>query len=295
MTPTTLRAEQAIARGSWLVNIPAIFIFIGAIWLIVTLDLNYPLYVLIPVGFLFALSLTWLYWSFAIVQWKLWAYPLVDDIVALKEQAIKANLIYSDGHFFNRTELKSAEQALRLKSIEENARQQLAEFGLQDDSKIGEATTIYYNSFSIYLGFLFGVLFVLGGLYLWYDDDVTSGKGALLKYIAIPVGVYMLYDAFKKFKRKKNPVLVFTEEGLYFYQEGEHHFLWQSLWKFDIVRRNKTDFLEIGASGGQYEIELDLSENASQLSYLYRIYQARHKKKFPDLYLYVKEDTAEDE
>lgn len=57
----------------------------------------------------------WVWWSTAIPKWRLWAYRRVDDIPLLKQKAVAAMLTWPDGHFFERTEIKS-------KSIERSKR-----------------------------------------------------------------------------------------------------------------------------------------------------------------------------
>ncbi|MEK7661050.1 MAG: hypothetical protein AAB680_03305 [Pseudomonadota bacterium] len=66
---------------------------------------------------LLALPLAWLYWSFTIPSWKLWAYSRVENVASLKVQAIENKLIWPDGHVFEKTEIcnnKMRQEILRL-------------------------------------------------------------------------------------------------------------------------------------------------------------------------------------
>ena len=68
--------------------------------------------------FLSGLILAWLWWSLAVPRWRLWAYERVENIPHLKERAIAVGLIWPDGHFFARTEVKSKAHALREKQLD---------------------------------------------------------------------------------------------------------------------------------------------------------------------------------
>ncbi len=50
----------------------------------------------------------WTAWSLQVPRCRLWAYRRVEDIDALKTAAIRAGLIWREGHVFERTELRSA-------------------------------------------------------------------------------------------------------------------------------------------------------------------------------------------
>ena len=65
-------------------------------------------------GFLAA----WCWWSFTIPKWRLWAYEKVQDISLLKQKAVGIGLVWPDGHFFEKTEFKSAEHEAREKAFE---------------------------------------------------------------------------------------------------------------------------------------------------------------------------------
>ena len=51
--------------------------------------------------------LAWVWWSFTVPKWRLWAYERVIEIIELKRSAIGAGLTWPDGHIFERTEIKS--------------------------------------------------------------------------------------------------------------------------------------------------------------------------------------------
>ncbi len=61
----------------------------------------------------------WLAWSILTPRWRIWAYERVDDLDDLKAQAVTAGLIWPDGHFFERTEIRSPDQRQRIKQLED--------------------------------------------------------------------------------------------------------------------------------------------------------------------------------
>jgi hypothetical protein len=109
--------KQALRRGFWTVNVPVLLIIFGqfSVTLMVvqaverfgTLLPRPAVDYLMPALLIVALSspLTgWIWWSVAVPKWKLWAYSRVEDVQALKIAAIQGQLIWPDGHIFEKTE-----------------------------------------------------------------------------------------------------------------------------------------------------------------------------------------------
>jgi len=69
-------------------------------------------------AFLCGFVLAWLYWSISLPKWRLWAYERVVDIPKLKRAAVDTGLMWREGHFFERCEIKSAAHAAREKDLE---------------------------------------------------------------------------------------------------------------------------------------------------------------------------------
>ncbi len=76
---------------------------------VISRSYNWIGFVVFIVGFIVA----WLWWPLSVPKWRLWAMQRVDDISELKERAVGAGLTWPDGHFFERTEIKSKEHELR--------------------------------------------------------------------------------------------------------------------------------------------------------------------------------------
>ena len=75
------------------------------------------------IAFLPCWILAWTAWSVLVPRWRVWAYERVDDLDELKRLARERNLIWPDGHFFERTELRSKAQRHLISEREERWRQ----------------------------------------------------------------------------------------------------------------------------------------------------------------------------
>jgi hypothetical protein len=118
----TVSVSRAIRVGLLRVNGPVFVLLVGPLGIfalavkqgVVSRHWNW---VGLPV-FLCSFVLAWLWWSYAVPRWRLWAYERVSDIAALKERAVAVGLTWPDGHAFGRTELKSARQRARERELD---------------------------------------------------------------------------------------------------------------------------------------------------------------------------------
>lgn len=69
---------------------------------------------------LFALGfvMAWAWWSLMVPRWRLWAWARVEDTEELRRRAVKAGLIWPEGHVFEKTEARSAATTRRLAELE---------------------------------------------------------------------------------------------------------------------------------------------------------------------------------
>ena len=115
----TASVRRAVTIGLLWVNGPvALLIFGPCLWTLAAPDKSQlqriGLYA-IGVGWLLA----WLWWSFSVPKWRLWAYERVVNIAELKERAVIAGLTWPDGTLFTRTEIKSRAHAQRERELEQ--------------------------------------------------------------------------------------------------------------------------------------------------------------------------------
>jgi len=125
----TVTIDEAIARGRRIVNwpvrgllaTPAVLYIVGCHTLGALVGpQTFDLAIGLSLGVCFVAA--WLWWSFQVPKWRLWAYERVEDIPELKRRAILAQLIWPDGSVFGRTEIKSASHAARERELEQRPR-----------------------------------------------------------------------------------------------------------------------------------------------------------------------------
>lgn len=117
-------ASYCLWQGTLRVNLPVLAIICGGYGLLLFILDRVPLpsgnhlsattnlVIFVPITILILLSpiiAAWIWWSFTISNWRIWALRIVDDWQALESQAIY-NLIWPRGSIFERTEIKSAEK-----------------------------------------------------------------------------------------------------------------------------------------------------------------------------------------
>jgi hypothetical protein len=110
MDNSKISVEEAIKKGKQSVNMPLPFIMIGTIALgFFGMEISGWS---VPLSILGSFILSWLYWSFAITKWRIWAFSNVDDIRLLELQAIIEKLIWKRGSIFEKTEIRTKKEKL---------------------------------------------------------------------------------------------------------------------------------------------------------------------------------------
>jgi hypothetical protein len=118
----------AIVVGLLWVNGPVLPLMFGTPALIVVLAEKIGILegavalILLGAGFVAGFILAWSWWSLTVPKWRLWAYRRVDDIAKLKQWAVAVGLTWPDGHVFENTEIKSAEQIAEQEELERRRR-----------------------------------------------------------------------------------------------------------------------------------------------------------------------------
>ena len=116
MTNHQLSVERAVAIGTLVVNVPVFTLLLGPIVIAAIFQDRVGSWgsIAFPIGFVLA----WAWWSLTVPHWRLWAYQRVASISDLKRKAVSAGLIWPDGSFFARTEIKSKEHAAMEQALE---------------------------------------------------------------------------------------------------------------------------------------------------------------------------------
>lgn len=120
MTP-----EDAIRKAFWSVKIPTLVVLLGPNLIFVFLSRAgyFPSVGLeglkwFAPAIIFGFVGGWLVWSIQVPKWRLSVYREVDNIVELKQLAVAHQIIWPDGHFFERTEIMSDATRAEIKKLE---------------------------------------------------------------------------------------------------------------------------------------------------------------------------------
>jgi hypothetical protein len=73
---------------------------------------------IVVIFFLFEFVFAWLIWLFMITKWRIWAFQNVRNVHELKKRAIIEILIWEVGNFFEKTEIRSNHDKIKLKQLE---------------------------------------------------------------------------------------------------------------------------------------------------------------------------------
>ncbi len=118
--------KSAILVGTIWVNIPVLLLLVGpsVFWLIFLSPNSTHPATLRELGMSFALLISgcwigWMWLSLMISRWRVWAWRRVDDMRGLLLKAVRAGLIWSKGHLFERTEFRPTAIRKEIEILEE--------------------------------------------------------------------------------------------------------------------------------------------------------------------------------
>lgn len=191
----TVTVDDALVRGRRMVNYPVtamLFLLIIASFLVVFL-LQLPLW-LLAITVPAAIILPWLYWSFMITRWRLWAFENVRNVHELKKRAIKEKLIWADGKFFEKTEIRSSGEKEKWADLQSKFK---LEDIFHDDYAVPPETKIYYSKTKSSWEVILGIGLFSLGVYFF----VTNGleMGACVCWIA---GIVLAIVGYRQLKNR---------------------------------------------------------------------------------------------
>lgn len=110
-----LSITKVINKGHIMVNLPVFVTIVGLPSLLHFFDLDKKI---VLIGALIGIIIAWFIWSIMVTKWKIWAFERVENVEELKSRAIDEKLIWPDGHIFERTEIRSKSDKLKLEKLE---------------------------------------------------------------------------------------------------------------------------------------------------------------------------------
>lgn len=268
-----ISVDKAISRGHLMVNVPVFISIVG----IPALTFYLSNLKLIPnwsilLSFVAGFVLSWIVWSFMITKWRLWAFENVRNVHELKKRAIQEKLIWNDGKWFEKTEIRTSSDKLKLKELEKKFQKKDIH---QEDYSIPISTTIFYSKTTNFIEM--GVMLLCFGLgiYLLFTSDGYI-RGALFTTIGG-------YFAFKEYKQATNtkPQIEIDNNGIKTinttfksWKEIKHEEV-----VYEISGKRSNTFLTYEFKGGYEKIQTDdYTVTPKELENLLRTYRIRYRK-----------------
>lgn len=159
-------------------------------------------------SFLIGPMVAWVFWSFMITKWRIWAYSRVSDIQELKKQAVDGGLIWKDGSFFERTEIRTSEQRELINEFENQIETAEKEHAFSDNPAIPASSEFKFSKGVILVKLIQTISVIATGFYL-----ALSTENPIVGYVIIGTGIIL---SIKPFLRMSNdvPTLILSNEGI---------------------------------------------------------------------------------
>ena len=171
-----INAGQAFINGSVMI---IMFLPLGLVYLMLPKSL---MTIGTVGGLILGFILAWLWWSFTIARWRIWAFENTreTDWSALKEKAIEGKLIWNDGDFFERTEIRTKKQQEKIDGINQRIQEiEDAEWGSQnrslasveDDSDLPSKMDCYYSKEAFQVEMMRPIFIILLSIIIIYFTE----------------------------------------------------------------------------------------------------------------------------
>jgi hypothetical protein len=257
-------------RGQLVVNVPVFVLMFGTMGSFVFLLAKS----LIP-PYLVFLSIVgsplvgWIYWSFAITRWRIWAFSQVDNVHELKERAIIGKLIWPDGSIFEKTEIRTEKDRALLRIIETRFDEIPPSREIADDSSIPDTTLIYYSR--TYILVTAGFMAIVAG-YGVYVLATTSRQ--YLGIFCVLFGGYYIVRNIKKITSTR-PQIILNKIGITI---GDRLIKWREI--NDVtISHSSNGLLILDSVYGSFKIGLaDYDISSGDLESRIQVYQHRNKQ-----------------
>lgn len=267
-----ITVNKAITRGQLTVNLPVFIIMLGVMGSAFYLDTRklIPSYVTL-LSIVLGPLLAWIYWSFAITRWRIWAFSNVEDVEELKVRAIAGQLIWADGSFFERTEIRTNRERVLIRELEKRFKESKKKKQFVDDPSVPPVTKIFYSKLYLGLQLLLSIVCVTTGVYLFITEKSWFvGTGFTL------LGAYLATKEFKKFVTFE-PQITIDNTGI---NIAGDYYPWAEIqhWSTTIegFGKNRTASLIVETSSQIIRRNIDDYDTSdSQLRHLLKIHKGR--------------------
>lgn len=262
--------NEVIKKGQLMINIPVkiimivvpIILPIGLLIVFPKEQIIFAVLIGIFIGIFLGFALAWIWWSFRIPNWRIWAFENTKraDWVVLKQRAINEKLIWEDGNKFGDTEIRSNKQQNKIKEIESEIKNLTKEDPLEnieDDPSIPEKINYYFKKSEIILSLILPFFLLAIGIYLIRVLEFIPGVLAL--------GLVIYYTHINKIKNvfKREIQFSISNEGITIY----------NLEQLGFIKWEDTKNIKIDPNNGILSLEIYKKDEVSEVNYKLNEYQ----------------------
>lgn len=265
--------DEAIARGHRMVTYPVTAIFI----VVMTVSFYLVFQEIVPVrvgglGVAASLLLSWLYWSFIVTKWRLWAFENVRNVHELEKRAEQEKIIWSIKGVFEKTEIRSVAEQEKWTLLQEKFKQADVYY---DDITVPYETLIYFSKGKKVFEIILGIVFLAIGLYITIINEEYFGL------IAVIGGLLLLYTGIRDVTNNE-PQIMIDHRGI---KTAKTDFAeWKDIRSEEIVQERSGKsvqyYLVYSHLKGLEKVNIDsLDINQKTLNNLLRVYRVRSENR----------------
>lgn len=262
--------DDALKKGRTTITVPVLCIMLGLFLLsgllFIQFEFSAPALVTCLVA---SFVIPWLYWSVMITRWRIWALENVRNVHELKKRAIKEQLIWKDGSFFEKTEIRTTADKEKLYRLQDKFNKPDV---FTDDIVVPGETMIYYSRNKAIAQLMIVLVMAGSGVCL-----LTIQSNWVVGAALIVIALIMAYGAVKKLNNKL-PQVILSNKGI---QTGNNPFYgWQQVHNEDVIAvqagKTRRYFLIYNSPLGKEKIDIaGFDINRRRLEHLLRIYRGR--------------------
>jgi hypothetical protein len=265
--------NDAINKGKWVLTFPTI----GIMLICIFTPLGLSMFGICPawftvLGMIFSVIPAWIWWSFNVVKWKIWAFSNVRNVHELKRKAIKENLIWPDGSSFEKTEVWNTSSKERWSEIQLKFNKDDV---FEDDFNLPNESIIYYSRSKNLLELIIMAALVIGGFYFLYEESY------LFAAILIGVGTWGVFKEYKEYSNT-NPQITINDNGI---ETAFYEFVsWTHIRNEQVEREGSGKHMKFKLTYEAYdelqEVYIDeYDTNETSLEHLLQVYRVRFQKR----------------
>ncbi|AUC16661.1 hypothetical protein BTO06_16565 [Tenacibaculum sp. SZ-18] len=274
-----ISVNRALLIGHVIVNLPVLCFILGTPLLTYYFfSLNIVPIWSIPISIIAGFGLAWFIWSFMITKWRIWAFENVRNVHDLKKRAIEEKLLWEDGNWFEKTEIRSKQDKI---DLERTFRKFEKEDQFREDYLLPKKTKIYYSRCSNPIEIVSTILIFLLAFYfiLYKNDDIKYVIGALLTLIIV------FRDFLKTWKKitSNEPIIEIDASGVTTEKSGFKK--WSQIEGEDVIKEyfkeSKLEVYLVYYYDQENEVKINLKElnvNYKEMINILKTYRIRNNK-----------------